>query len=115
MSDSDLSIYPILVEEVDTPLGGIAPGGGPATGAPFTTTVEQAIRTALAWRPRDDDPKAFLAALNTSFTVEAFEGRTNVRWTPRTYASTIGAGLGAVTGAQASLLSRARVEIDAAL
>src|SRR5262249_44666850 len=106
------SVYPVLVSEVDVD----APSSdtGPSQSS-LTRTVEAALRSKLAWRPRSDDPEAFLAALKNSFTIAPYEGRTVVRWTPRSYAATIGADLGAVTGAQASLVSRAKVEIEAAL
>lgn len=109
MTEIDTS-YPLLVEDVGT----LRTSRGEAGGTPLATTVEQALRAVLGWRPRADDPKSFVAALTNSFTITPFEGRTEVAWQPRNYAATITADLGAITGAQASLLSRAKTEVDAA-
>jgi hypothetical protein len=43
------------------------------------------------------------------------DGHTEVSWTPRTYAAEVPAGLGAITGAQASIYSRAKVALDQSL
>ena len=78
-------------------------------------TVEAALREALGWRPRPNDPRSFSAALVQSFDRHEVDGHTESTWTPRTYAAQVTADLGAITGAQASVYSRARVALDAAL
>jgi hypothetical protein len=113
----DLQTYPILTEEISIPSGAPAPSG--AAAAPGTSalgqTATQAIRDILGWRPRGGDSKGFVAALNTAFTGKEVEGRTEWTWTPRNYAVQIQADLGAVTGAQASVYTRAKAAIDQAL
>src|SRR5262249_38718689 len=76
---------------------------------------EAALREVLSWRPRANDPKAFIAALNQSFQLKDFEGHTIFKWTPRSYAVTVADDLGAVTGAQASIYDRAKVALDQSL
>jgi hypothetical protein len=110
MTDIDPS-FPLLVEDV----GVLRSSRGTGASAPLADAVEQAIRSVLGWRPRTEDPKSFVAALTNSFDITSFEGRTEVTWRQRNYAATISADLGAVTGAQASLLNRAKSDIDAAL
>lgn len=107
---TELNDFPFLTEEVD--LGGRAgpaqPGGVGAVGQ----TVERALRDVLGWRPRVSDPKGFQAALLQAFTSEEVAGHTEYHWNPRGYAVEIQADLGAVTGAQASLYTRARSAVD---
>lgn len=108
----DLATFPLLTESVT-----LAPAPMPS-GAPTSTvgqTVESALREALGWRPRWNDPGGFSAALAHSFDLHEVEGHTEATWTPRTYAAQVQADLGAITGAQASVYSRARVALDAAL
>ena len=77
-------------------------GSGDVTG-----TIDAALRTALGWRPRAGDPKAFLDALGASFRIRQVEGHTVADYVPRGYA--VQADLGAVTGGQASLYRRAQI------
>jgi hypothetical protein len=111
---TELNDFPFLTEEVD--LGGRAgpaqPGGG--VGA-VGQTVERALRDVLGWRPRASDPKGFQAALLQAFTSEEVAGHTEYHWNPRGYAVEIQADLGAVTGAQASLYTRAKAAVDQVL
>jgi Carboxypeptidase regulatory-like domain len=107
----ELNDFPFLTEEVDLgDRGGAAPtsSGVGAVGQ----TVERALREVLGWRPRASDPKGFQAALLQAFTVEEVAGHTEVRWNPRSYAVEIQADLGAITGAQASLYTRAKGALD---
>jgi hypothetical protein len=110
----DLNDFPFLTEEVD--LGG---GAGPAPAAgeagAVGQTVERALRDVLGWRPRTNDPKGFQAALVRAFTAEEMAGHTEYRWNPRSYAVEIQADLGAVTGAQASLYTRAKGTVEQVL
>jgi len=98
--------YPLQTTEVSR--GAIAVPAGPGTSP--APTVEQAIRRILGWRPRTEDPKGFRAALNQAFTITTREGHTEWKWIERGYS--IQADIGALTGAQASFYSRARVAIE---
>jgi hypothetical protein len=104
---SDLQAYPQLTEMVGGPgpLSPSAPGSGG-----LAELVGGTLRDVLAWRPRDGDPRGFVAALNQAITVRDVDGHTEWQWTPRSYA--IQADMGAVTGAQASLYARARAALD---
>jgi hypothetical protein len=90
------------------PFGPTAGGGGGSLGQ----LAEGASRDVLNWRPKDD-PKAFQAALVQSFSLRDFEGHTEWKWTPRSY--TVQTDLGAVTGAQASIYTRAKMALDQAV
>jgi Bacterial Ig-like domain (group 3) len=106
--------FPILTEEVRFPVTTTRPG---TSGAPGTSRygqiVESTLRDILGWRVRDNDPKGFVAALNQSFDVNIVQGHTEWKWTPHTYA--IEADMGAVTGAQAAIYSRAKAALNQAL
>ena len=109
----ELQSFAVLTEEIGS---GRAPR--PATpGAPVSPGTSQlgqivdgALREVLGWRPRATDAHGFVAALNQSFSVKEVEGHTEWKWTPRSYA--VAAELGAVTGAQASIYSRAKAMLD---
>ncbi|MFN0147650.1 MAG: hypothetical protein ACKVT1_14155 [Dehalococcoidia bacterium] len=104
-----LQSYPILTEEVS---GGAAGASG-SRGDAGTRTVEETLRTLLGWRPRKDDWKGFQAALMKSFDVYDVEGHTEWKWLPRGYV--VHADMGAITGAQASIWTRAKAAVDQAL
>jgi hypothetical protein len=110
----DLATYPVLTEEIDGAPAGRG-GGGVAGGRSASQLVEGALRDVLGWRPRPTDPRGFIAALSQSFSCQEVQGHTECRWTPRTATVQIQADLGAITGAQASIYSRAKVALDAAL
>jgi hypothetical protein len=113
LSTTELNDFPFLTEEVD--LGGYG-RGQPAGGvAAVGQTVERAIRDVLGWRPRASDPKGFQAALQHAFSAEEVAGHTEYHWNPRSYAVEIQADLGTVTGAQASLYTRAKAALDQVL
>lgn len=103
----DLSAYPVMVEQVGPsgPSGAmIAPAGAPAAG--FDATVAAALRDVLGWNPRPNDAKGFVGALNQSFDLKDVEGHVEATWKPRSYA--VASDLsGGISGAQASLYSRA--------
>jgi hypothetical protein len=67
----------------------------------------------LGWRPRSGDAKGFVAALDQSFALSEVEGHVEWKWTPKSYA--VQADMGAITGAQASIYSRAKAALDQAL
>lgn len=75
---------------------------GPGDVGPQVSTV---LRDVLGWRPRVEDPKAFIDALSASFRLVNVEGHTEAQFVPRGYA--VQADLGAVSGGQASLYRRA--------
>jgi len=120
---SDLDAYPILTEEVGyppSPLAPSAPGtastGMPAApaGAPLGQIAFRAVADVLGWKPKAGDVKGFVGALNQAFTLTDFEGHVDATWTPRTYAVQTDLS-GGITGAQASMYSRAKEALDQAL
>jgi hypothetical protein len=80
------------------------PSAGPGDVGPQVNTV---IRDVLGWRPRVEDPKAFIDALTASFRLVNVEGHVEAQFVPRGYA--VQADLGAVSGGQASLYRRALI------
>jgi len=112
-SESTIDIpYPLLTESA--PMSGSSSWSTPPAAADLGQTVESTLRSVLNWRSAgfNGDAKGFLAALNQSFTVKQIEGHTEVTWTPRSYA--VQTGLGALTGAQASIYTRAKAAFDQA-
>lgn len=112
-SVTDLQSFPVLTEEVPSGGPGRQTAIGPAGSAPIGQVAQNAIRDVLSWRTKTNDPKAFIAALNQSFALTDVEGHTVFAWTPRSY--TVQTDLGAVTGAQASIYTRAKVALDQSL
>lgn len=109
-----LGAYPIQFH--DSGFGGGSSGvGGAGGGRPLGAVVENAVRDVLGWRPKTSDHKGFLAALTQSFEGREIEGRTEYRYTPRTYAVQVQADMGAITGAQASIYARAKAALDQSL
>lgn len=104
------SVYPALVSNVDPSRRSVTRAG--TSGA---TSVEDTLRDILGWRPKTDDPRGFVAALSASFNLKEVAGRVEFDYLPRSYAVQMQADLGAVTGAQASLYTRARNSLDHAL
>lgn len=112
----DAVAYPVLTEPISYPVApATAPSAAPPGGgtAPLGQIVEGAIRDVLGWRPKANDPTSFTAALNQAFDLKQVEGHTEWTWTPKSYA--VQTDLGAVTGAQASIYTRAKVALDQAL
>jgi hypothetical protein len=113
-AEVDLSAYPVLTEEVGYPPSPLSrPAGGPpssgSTGAGqgLGQTVARAVSDVLGWKANSADPKGFLGALTQSFTLTSVEGHIESAWNPRTY--TVQTDLaGGITGAQASLYTRAK-------
>jgi SdrD B-like domain len=105
---------PVLTEEVDLAARAAPPRPGYGAGA-VGQTVERTLRDVLGWRPRANDPKGFLAALEQAFTCEEVQGHTECRWTPRSYAVELQADMGAITGAQASIFARGKAMLDQVL
>lgn len=121
--DQDPTPFPLLVGNVDltsgtAPQGTAGGGGGYGSGAGASmqsagATVSAAIRDVLGYRTKTTDTKGFLTALQRSFSCYDKAGYTVCTWTPRSYAATIPADLGALTGAQASIFERAKWAADA--
>jgi hypothetical protein len=84
-------------------------GGRDSSGVPGDVgpQVNSALRDLLGWRPRVEDPKAFVDALTASFRLTMVQGHVEVQFVPRGYA--VQADLGVVSGGQASLYRRAVV------
>src|SRR5581483_10804637 len=113
----DVTTYPVLTQEVGyTPSPLATSGGGSGTGSirDLGTTVNRAINDVLGWKTKTDDPKGFIGALNASFCCQEVEGHTECTWTPRTYAVATDLA-GGITGAQASLYTRAKEALDLSL
>jgi hypothetical protein len=88
-----------------------APAAG---GAPLGAVVTKALGEVLGWKVRPDDVKGFVGALNASFTGDPVDGRVEYHWKPRTYAVQTDLS-GGITGAQASLYTRAQDALDKSL
>jgi hypothetical protein len=113
----DLQAYPVLTEEMPAGIMPATTRPGPAGAVGGTSALGQAadkaIREVLSWRTKSDDAKGFLTALGQAFELTEVEGHTEWTWTPRSY--TVQTDLGAVTGAQASIYTRAKVALDQSL
>ena len=116
----DLSAYPVLTEEIGYPP---APISQPASGSQSQSggagrglgqTVARAVSDVLGWKANAADPKGFLGALTQSFSLTEIEGHVESSWNSRTY--TVQTDLaGGITGAQASLYTRAKDAQDQCL
>lgn len=95
--------YPQLVGNVDTINLTDATANGST--ADLGAQADNTLSKVLAWRGRTTDAAGFQAALKASFTLSESQGHVVATYTPR--ALSIQAGLGALTGAQASLYARA--------
>lgn len=114
---SDAPSYPVLTQEIGfgapTPFPAASPGTSSTT-SNLGNIAAKAISDVLGWKARPDDPRAFLGALNASFTCTDVEGHTVCTWTPRSYAVATDLA-GGITGAQASIYARAQEAVDKAL
>lgn len=106
----EIATYPVLTDEVNGQRGSTPSRNGASGGGNIGSVVEATLKDVLGWRPRADDPKAFVSALTQSFSLKEVEGSVHWKYTPRGYA--VQADLGAVTGAQASIYKRAKVALD---
>jgi hypothetical protein len=111
-----IASYPLLTSEVNlapsSPPGGYDGSRGGMLS--IRRQVDGAVQEVLGRLPRTSDPRSFVVALKQSFEITETEGHTDFRWTPRTYAGQTELG-GGVTGAQASLYTRAQVALDKSL
>jgi hypothetical protein len=104
----DALTYPILTQPVDSQPS--AQTSSVSTGASLDSIAQNTIRRVLGWRFRAGDIKGFTAALTKSFTLKQVEGHVEWDLNPQNYMAQ--ADLGEVTGAQASIYSRAKVALD---
>jgi hypothetical protein len=114
---ADAFAYPQLSEEIGYPPSPLArPSGAPSGGGmgSLGQTVTQAVSDVLGWKIKRDDSKGFVGALNASFTCSDVDGHTECTWTPRTYAVQTDLS-GGITGAQASLYTRAQGALNQSL
>lgn len=117
----DATAYPLLTEEVAFPAAPMAvPGRGIGTpsrtgaGQGLMQTAASAVSDVLGWKTNSGDPKGFLGALTQSFSLSEVEGHIESAWNPRSY--TVQTDLaGGITGAQASLYTRAKDAQDQCL
>jgi len=114
----DAVTYPILTEQVRFPRSGGGPTAGASSwqggGAPLGQTAALAIGDVLGWKVSDTDPKGFVGALTQAFTLTDVEGHVQSTWNPRTFAVQTDLG-GGISGAQASLYTRAKDALDQSL
>ncbi|HTC47431.1 MAG TPA: hypothetical protein VK722_08925 [Candidatus Aquilonibacter sp.] len=117
----DAVTYPILTESVSYPPSvgyprksggsGFSGGGGGGATQGLGQTASLAIADVLGWKTNSSDPKGFVSALTQSFSITEIEGRIESKWNPKSY--TVQTDLaGGITGAQASLYTRAKVAQD---
>jgi hypothetical protein len=113
----DAVTYPILTEQVRFPRSGGGPTAGVSSsqgGTGFGQTAALAIGDVLGWKVSGTDPKGFVGALTQAFTLTDIEGHVESTWNPRTFAVQTDLG-GGITGAQASLYTRAKDALDLSL
>jgi hypothetical protein len=111
-SVSDLAAYPVLTEQINV-AGGPAATSSPVGGTSLAQMVTGTLRDVLGWKPRAQDTKGFVCALTQSFACKEQEGHTVCTWVPRSSGALARpADLGAVTGAQLSIYTRAKVALD---
>jgi len=118
---TDLAAFPVLTEEVGFPPSPLARSGTSPGAAPATTgagglgqTAAKAIADVLGWKTKPNDAKAFLGALTQSFSLTEVEGHVESKWLQRSYAVQTDLS-GGISGAQASLYTRARYALDESL
>lgn len=106
----DISSFPLLTAS-DSTTGISSPLSASAS---VGNQIEIAMREVLGGIPRNGDMKALVSALQSSFSVTEVEGHTEVRWLERSFAgsSTLA---GRLSGAQLSLLNRAKDLVSRAL
>lgn len=104
----NIQAFPILTSQL-SPTSGRSHSNGSGSGG-LSQITEQAFRDILAIRPSKSDPKSILSALQNAFSVTHVDGHTEWSWTPRSF--TVQADMGEVTGAQASIYTRAKAALD---
>ncbi len=112
-SVDDISTYPVFTQDFSFVSGPPSIGAGAPAPTSLSMTAQRALSDVLGRRPRLDDPKSFLAALNQSFSCKEVEGHTECIWIQRAASGLTELG-GSITGAQASIYQRAKVAYDTA-
>jgi hypothetical protein len=113
----DLFTYPQLTEDYrPSPVGPqVGGGGGISGGGSLGEVALRAVTDVLGWRPSaDPKPKEFLGALTQSFNLTEVRGQVKSTWVQRSYAVQTDLG-GRISGAQASLYTRAKDALDQSL
>jgi hypothetical protein len=107
----------VLTEQINVAGGASTAGGnGGAGGTSLSRLITGTLRDVLGWKPQASDTRGFVAALNQSFAGQEVEGRIDYSWVPRSSGALARpADLGAVTGAQLSIYTRAKVALDQSL
>lgn len=110
---NDLATFPVLTQETGS--GGGGSGEVIRSGAPASLgrIAHDTIRAVLGWRFRAEDVKGFRAALTSTTVAKSVDGYVEYEWRSPTFM--VQADLGEITGAQASLLTRARATVEQAL
>ncbi len=113
----DAVAYPLLTEAVSFPASG-AGSMTALTAAAGATNLDSraalAIGDVLGWKVNGSDPRGFVGALTQAFSLTDVQGHTEASWNPRTYAVQTDLG-GGITGAQASLYTRAKDAVQQSL
>jgi hypothetical protein len=116
-SVEDAVAYPVLTEQVSFPTSGGGSTAGVVSGGAGTgldSKAALAIGSILGWKVNPSDPKGFIGSLAQACTIDDVEGHVEATWNPRTYAIQTDLG-GGITGAQASLYTRAQDAIQQSL
>lgn len=116
-SVEDAVAYPILTEQVSFPTSSGVPTAGFVSGGAGQGLGSQAalaIGNVLGWKLNAGDPRGFIGSLTQAFTLNDVQGHTVATWNPRTYAVQTDLG-GGITGAQASLYTRAQDAVQQSL
>jgi len=107
----DIDAFPVLTEDFGaSQRASISSPSTPSVGQ----VANRAVAEVLGWKIKDGDPKGFIGALTQSFTLTEVEGHIESTWKPRSYAVQTDLS-GGITGAQASVYSRAKDALDQAL
>ncbi|WP_446745405.1 hypothetical protein [Silvibacterium acidisoli] len=113
----DAISYPILTEEISnrpSPVSTLPAGSGMGGGggsSPLGQLASRTVTDVLGWKVNPSDPKGFVGALTQAFTLSDVEGHVEATWNPQMPAIQTDLG-GSITGAQASLYTRAKAAID---
>jgi hypothetical protein len=108
----EATAFPIMVSDGFAVMTG-APAGAPSAPTDLGATALSAIKNTLGWSWRPGaDPKGLMSALNQTFKAIPRQGRVDYVYQPKTYAVAIQADMGMITGAQASLYTRAKAALD---
>lgn len=114
----DAANFTVLTESTSSATGSpsLGMGGGNLPGlAPLGSLVTRTMHEVLQWRPSRTDVRGLKEALTASFNSRELQGRTVYSHVPRSYIMQVQADGGAVTGAQASIHTRAQAAVNQSL